>query len=64
MCIPHASSSSFSAEKKERKKSKKYIEFDKKRLEPDPEFIDERTKTENDEEATSLFDEIKSFFNR
>ena len=62
MCIPHAPNKSFSAEHKERKKPKKHIEFDKKRMEPDPDFVDERTKPYEKQSEAGLFDRIKSFF--
>jgi len=45
MCIPHAPNKTFKTDKRERKnKTKKSIPFNKKSLEPDLDFIDERKK--------------------
>jgi len=44
MCIPHAPSKTFKADRRERHiKPKSSVPFNKKLLEPDPDFKDERT---------------------
>lgn len=46
MCIPHSPTNTFKSEKRERyTKLKSSTPFNKKLLEPDPDFTDERTHT-------------------
>jgi len=63
MCIPHAPNNTFKADKRERKsKAKESTPFDKKLLEPDPDFIDERKDTYSPQDKTStLLDKLFSF---
>lgn len=64
MCIPHAPTNTFKAEKREKKtKPKASVPFDKKLLEPDPDFKDERThKFAPNDEHKSLLDGLLSIF--
>lgn len=62
MCIPHASTPTFSAQKRERKQPKKHIEFDEKRMKGDPDFVDERTQPYEAKSSDGLFSKLKSLF--
>ena len=64
MCIPHAPSNTFKAEKRERKTSPKAsVPFNKKLLEADPDFTDERKGAYiPHEKDKSLLDELLSIF--
>lgn len=63
MCIPHAPNSVLPSKHKKRRGPKKHIELDKKRMKPDPDFVDERTKPYTPKkEEQSLLDEITSLF--
>lgn len=63
MCMPHGSGSPLSLDTAERSRPKRHIEFDKRRLEADPDFIDERTKSYEPKKSTSLLSGFKAFFN-
>lgn len=64
MCIPHAPAHIFKAKKREKKlKPKASVPFNKKLLEPDPEFKDERThKFVPHDKPKSLLGELFSVF--
>lgn len=44
MCMPHGSAQTYNSVSKDRKNKiqKKHIVFDKSRMKPDPDFVDER----------------------
>jgi len=63
MCIPHAPNNTFKADRRERKsKLKGSVPFNKKLLEPDPDFIDERKGSYSPQAGSSTFlDKLFSF---
>jgi len=63
MCIPHASTNTFKADRRERHtKPKSSIPFNKKLLEPDPDFTDERAHIYiPGDKPKSLLDKLFSF---
>lgn len=64
MCIPHVPNKTFKADRHERKRSTKAsVPFNKKLLEPDPDFTDDRKeKTYSQDKPKSLLDELLSIF--
>lgn len=64
MCVPHAPNKTFKAEKRERKTSPKAsTPFNKKLLEADPDFTDERKDAYvPHKKDKSLLDELLSIF--
>lgn len=63
MCIPHAQNNTFKADRREKRvKPKSSSPFNKKLLEPDPDFKDERTHPHiSQEKGKSLLDKLFSF---
>ncbi len=62
MCMPHGSGTPLFLDRPERSRPKRHIEFDKRRLEPDPDFIDERTKPYKPKKSTGLLNGLKALF--
>ncbi len=66
MCIPHAPVKTFKSQRRSKaEKPKKSAPFDKKLLDPDPKFIDERkSHTVSRDVPESLLDNLLSIFKR
>ncbi len=62
MCMPHGSGAPLSLDTPERSRPKRHIDFDKRRLEPDPDFIDERTRPYEAKKSTGLLNGLKRLF--
>ncbi len=61
MCMPHGSAQTYNSVTKDRKSKieKKHIAFDKSRMKPDPDFVDERSSTyEAPKKEKSFFDKF------
>jgi hypothetical protein len=61
MCIPHGMSASSSVILKEKKRVKKMPAFNKKNLEPDPDFIDTRDNPLHYKKEATLIDKFLSW---
>lgn len=62
MCMPRGAGAPLSLDTSERSRPKRHIDFDKRRLEPDPDFIDERTRPYEPKKSIGLLNGLKRLF--
>lgn len=62
MCMPHGSAQTVSSGFQKKERNKKSIPFNEKLMKPDPDFVDERVKTQSDtSKERGVLDTIFSF---
>ena len=62
MCLPQPPSKPLPSREKRERKRKKDVEFDERRMEPDPDFVDERKPPDGAAKNDTLIEKLFALF--